>query len=89
MSKRSRDIVLRKKLTTSRFDIHGNTILRLIRFYATSRIIPMGDNRGGPGWRCLAILFICHYFGRLVFQLKKLLNGNFIFLSKIIRKIRL
>ncbi|MCP3931681.1 MAG: hypothetical protein GY705_21575 [Bacteroidetes bacterium] len=56
-----------KKLTTTRFDINGNSIVRLTGFYLLSRIIPMGDNRGGPGIKCLLVLGLFQYWGRQVY----------------------
>lgn len=66
----------------TRFDLYGNEINRIGKYYLISRIARFGNYGGGPGLKCLLIVFIAHFFGKplgwiLVFfeeQLKLLLN---------------
>ena len=46
-----------------RYDIEGLEISRLVRVALWSKIVPMGNFRGGPGGRCLAVLLLLHYLG--------------------------
>jgi hypothetical protein len=49
------------------FQPTGMEIGRSGRLFALSRIIPLGNWGGGPGWRCLVILWLSHNYGRFVF----------------------
>lgn len=46
-----------------RFELTGNEMFRLIRLCVFGRFVPIGNLRGGPGMRCLAVLSLLHYFG--------------------------
>jgi hypothetical protein len=46
-----------------RYDIEGIDVLRLARVTAWSKVVPMGNFRGGPGARCLVVLIVLHYLG--------------------------
>lgn len=73
-----------KKITSASFDISGNSIFRLTRFYILSRVIPMGDNRGGPGWKCLLVLIVYHYFGRHIYWF----DGRFHRITNLLRRVK-
>ena len=51
------------------FQPTGMEIGRSGRLFALSRIIPLGNWQGGPGWRCLVILWVSHYYGRILFPI--------------------
>lgn len=46
-----------------RYDLQGLEISRLARLTLWSEIVPLGNFRGGPGGRCIAVLLLLHYFG--------------------------
>jgi hypothetical protein len=52
-----------KSLLNRRYDIAGNELLRVVKFSAFAKFVPVGNLRGGPGLRCLVVMFILHYFG--------------------------
>ncbi len=73
-----------KKLINTHFDISGNSIIRLTRFFLLSRVIPLGDNRGGPGLKCLLVLGVFHYFGRQLYWF----DGRFHRVTNLLRRIK-
>lgn len=48
-------------------DITGNPILRVFRHQLLARCLPLGNYRGGAGFRCLVIFSLLHYLGRPLF----------------------
>jgi hypothetical protein len=52
-----------KRLLNSRYDITGNELLRLVKLSLLARFVPVGNLRGGPGLRCLAVMSLLHYLG--------------------------
>lgn len=52
-----------KPALNSRFELTGNEMLRLTRLCVFGKVVPIGNLRGGPGARCLAVLCLLHYFG--------------------------
>ncbi len=72
---------------TDQCDLGGNSILRLTRFYVVSRVLPMGNNRGGPGWKCLLTLIILHYFGVPLYWLEGRFQRQFNLLRRIKRRL--
>ncbi len=58
-----------KTLLTKGYDLTSGGILRTIRLAVFARFIPVGNLAGGPGVRCLLILFILHTFGNPLYRL--------------------
>lgn len=54
---------MKTKITTSRFDIGEGEISRVGRLAMLWKIIPFGSYGGGPGWKCVALLFVLHNLG--------------------------
>ena len=52
-----------------RYDLSGNSILRVFRHQLLAKCIPMGISRGGAGFKCLLVLGVVHYFGNPIFSL--------------------
>jgi len=52
-----------KSLLNKRYDITGNELLRVVKLSAFARFVPVGNLRGGPGLRCLVVMFVLHYLG--------------------------
>lgn len=46
-----------------KYDLRGLELARLIKIALIGKYVPMGNFRGGPGLRCLAVLGILHYLG--------------------------
>lgn len=51
------------KTTNYHFDITGTEISRVGKHCIISKFVPYEDFGGGPGWKCLSILFVLHYLG--------------------------
>jgi len=51
------------RIINNRYDLHGLEIARLAKTALWGKIIPMGNFQGGPGGRCLAVMFLLHYCG--------------------------
>lgn len=58
-----------RPVLSKRCDLTGNPVPRLFRHQLTARFIPLGNYRGGAGFRCLAILTVLHYLGRPLFHI--------------------
>ena len=54
-------------LLTRRYDLAGNGILHIFQHQLTAKCVPMGNYRGGAGFKCLAVLTVLHYLGGPVF----------------------
>ncbi len=52
-----------KSPLNKRYDLEGLEISRLARLALWRKIVPMGNFRGGPGGKCLAVLMFLHYLG--------------------------
>jgi hypothetical protein len=46
------------------FDITGNEVTRVGKYYLISRIVKIGNYGGGPGFKFLARAYIVHYLGK-------------------------
>lgn len=53
----------------NRHDLQGNELPRLIKTAMMSKVVPLGNFRGGPGGRCLAVLTLLHYFGYPIYRI--------------------
>ena len=58
---------MNQPLLDKRYDLSGNSMLRVFRQQVTAKIIPMGNYRGGAGLKCLLVFTVLHYLGRPVF----------------------
>jgi hypothetical protein len=71
-----------------RFDLSGTEITRLLKIVAFGKILPIGNLRGGPGGRCLAVLTVLHYFGYPLFWVNARYGPQLAPLRRIVRRIR-
>ena len=55
---------MKKIITTARFDIGEGEIGRIGRLALLWKIVPFGSYGGGPGWKCVALVFMLHNLGR-------------------------
>ncbi len=56
-------------VTDTHYDIGRGEIVRISRLSLLNKFIPLGHLGGGPGLRCLLVLFVVHRFGGLVFRI--------------------
>lgn len=59
---------MKQPVLTKRFDLAGNTVPRVFRHQVLARLIPMGNYRGGAGFRCLLVFTVLHYLGGPLFR---------------------
>jgi len=78
----------KQTVMTKNFDISGNGIIRLVRFYLLGRILPMGNNHGGPGWRCLLVLMLFHFWGRQCYWFNNKCSRQIDFLRVLKRRLQ-
>jgi len=57
-----------KPLFNKHYDLQGAEISRLGKTALFSKVIPIGNLRGGPGLRCLCTLTVLHYFGSILYR---------------------
>lgn len=62
---------------TTKYDLASNSSGRLIRFALFARFVPVGNLAGGPGVRCMLILFLLHTFGRPLYWLNTRYGARF------------
>ncbi len=77
-----------KTVLNKRFDLGGNELLRLIKTAIIGNYIPIGNLRGGPGSRCLAVLSLLHYLGYPLYWLVARYGHRLHFLKRVIFKLR-
>lgn len=58
---------MNRPLLNKRFDLTGNSVLRVFRHQLLARCLPLGNYRGGAGMKCLVIFSVLHYLGRPLF----------------------
>ena len=56
-----------RSVLNKRNDLIGSPILRVFRHQMLARCLPLGNYRGGAGFRCLVIFSLLHYLGRPLF----------------------
>ena len=56
------------KVKNSRFDISGNSFIRVMRFSFVNTLLPTGNYRMGAGLRPGVTLLLLHWFGRPLFK---------------------
>ena len=71
-----------------RCDLEGLEISRLVKTAIFSKIIPMGNFRGGPGGRCLVVLSLLHYAGYPVYLLLARYGHRLRFLKRLAAKLK-
>jgi len=77
-----------KPVLNERFELAGNEMLRLVRLCVFGKVVPIGNLRGGPGVRCLAVLCLLHYFGGWGYWLKAKYGHRLVLLQKIRSRLR-
>jgi hypothetical protein len=58
-----------RSVLNKRHDITGSPILRVFRHQMLARCLPLGNYRGGAGFRCLVVFSFLHYIGRPLFAI--------------------
>ena len=56
-------------LLTRRYDLTGNGILRIFQHQVTAKCIPLGNYKGGAGFKCIAVFTLLHYLGSPIFYI--------------------
>jgi len=74
--------VMEQPVLTKRFDLAGNTVARVCRHQVRARLIPMGNYRGGAGFRCLLVFAVLHYLGGAMFQVLIRFERQLVFLYR-------
>jgi hypothetical protein len=54
------------KVTDRRYDMTGESVLRITKHSFISKFAPYEDFAGGPGWKCLVAASLMHYFGGII-----------------------
>ena len=57
-----------KHVLNKRLDLTGNSVMRILAHQLLARCIPLGNYRGGAGFKCLVIFVVLHYAGKPLFQ---------------------
>lgn len=71
-----------------RYDLKGVELSRLIKTALVSKIVPLGNFRGGPGGRCLAVLALLHYFGYPMYRILAQYGHRLQLLRRFVAKLR-
>ncbi len=58
---------MNKTTFTTKYDLRGLEITRLLKIMCYSKIFPVGNFGTGPGTRCVLVLTALHTFGKPVF----------------------
>lgn len=77
-----------KTVVNKRFDLGGNELPRLIKTAIFGKFIPIGNLRGGPGARCLAVLSILHYLGYPLYWFVGRYGSKLHFLKRVVDRLR-
>lgn len=70
-------------LLTRRYDLAGNGILRIFRHQVTAKCVPLGNYRGGAGFKCLTVFTVLHYLGAPIFYVLTRFERQMVFLYKL------
>ena len=57
------------RVTDKHYDIGRGELGRISRLFLLNKFVPLGNLGGGPGLRCLLMLFIVHRLGGFLFRL--------------------
>jgi len=77
-----------KTVLNKRFELTGNEFSRLLGMSLFGKFIPIGNLRGGPGLRCLAVLTLLHYCGYPGYWIKAKYGHRLQFMRRIVNRIR-
>lgn len=77
-----------RKVFTSRYDLAGADLIRLMKLAVIGKCIPIGNLRGGPGVRCLGILSLLHYFGYPLYYINARYGDRLQFLRRALNWLR-
>jgi hypothetical protein len=77
-----------KTVLNKRFDLVGNELSRLLKIALFGKFVPIGNLRGGPGARCLAILSLLHYFGYPLYWIVARYGHKLQFLRRLVARLR-
>ena len=77
-----------KPVFTRRFDLVGNELSRLLKIAMFGKIVPIGNLRGGPGVRCLAVLSLLHYLGYPLYWVNARYGHRLNLFKKVVKKLR-
>ena len=77
-----------KSLLDRRYDIRGNELVRVVKLSLFARLVPVGNLRGGPGMRCLAVMFVLHYLGAPLYAFLARYGSKISVLSRVANKLR-
>lgn len=77
-----------RSVFTRRFDLDGNELSRLLKIAMFGKIVPIGNLRGGPGARCLAVLALLHYMGYPLYWINARYGHRLNMLRRLMTKIR-
>ena len=75
-----------KPVMTSRFDVQGNTISRVIKQDLIFRVLPIGSFGGGPNLKFLVGLWLLHYVGRPLLWLRVRFEGQIAAVARVFRR---
>ena len=77
-----------KTVLNKRFDLTGNEFSRLLKLSLFGKIVPIGNLRGGPGVRCLAVLTLLHYLGYPGYWILARYGHRLQFLKRVVDNLR-
>lgn len=77
-----------RSVFTRRFDLDGNELSRLLKIAVFGKIVPIGNLRGGPGARCLAVLTLLHYLGYPLYWVNAKYGHRLHMFRRLLRKLR-
>lgn len=75
-------------LLSQRYDLAGNGILSVFRHQLMAKCIPLGNYKGGAGFKCLAVFVVLHYLGAPVFYVLIRFERHVNYLHKILERLR-
>lgn len=77
-----------RRVVNRRFELSGNSHFRLLKLSLIGKFVPVGNLRGGPGVRCLAVLSLLHYCGYPLYYVRARYGHRLQVFKKILDKIR-
>ena len=75
-------------ITTKHYDVNGCGIFRVLRHYLRSLTMPIGYYNRGPGYKCLGLLTLLHYWGKPVSWAHVFYQKGTHFLRRILWRLR-
>jgi hypothetical protein len=77
-----------KSVLNKRYELTGYEHSRLLKMALIGKVVPIGNLRGGPGVRCLAVLTVLHYLGHPGYWILVRYGHRLQFLRRIVNKLR-